>query len=344
MPTLKRRLLPGKMPLPVSMTDVARLAGVSGMSVSRVMRREKSVLPATAAAVHAAIAQLGYVPNLAAATLAHNRSRAIGVVVPTLAGAIFADAVQGLTEVLGQAGYTVILGCDNYVPALHHSVVNSLLGRRVEALVLHSSDQLPSTADLLRNSQVPVLQFWELAQNPFDLTVGINQRLAGYHLTRHLIGRGARSIAFVVESQHNYRRMLDRMAGYRADLHEAGLEALVTTIAFAADMEGGARLVAEFAKTRTLPEAVLLHNDFSAAGALFEAQRQGLAIGRELRIATISYTSLAAQTNPGITSLSVDGQEMGRRSATALLARLAGEELTEKSVDLGFSIIQRGTS
>lgn len=344
MPILKRRRLPGKTPLPVSMTDVARLAGVSGMTVSRVMRREDSVLPATAAAVRAAIAELGYVPNLAAATLAHNRSRAIGVVVPTLAGAIFADAVQGLTEVLGQAGYTVILGCDNYIPALHHNVVASLLGRRVEALVLHSSDQLPPTADLLRNSQVPVLQFWELAQNPFDLTVGINQRLAGYHLTRHLIGRGARRIAFVVESQHSYRRMLDRLEGYGAAIGEAGLETLVTTIPYAADIEGGARLVAEFQETRTMPDALLLHNDFSAAGALFEAQRQGLDIGQELRIATISYTSLTALTNPGITSLSVDCRTMGRRSASALLARLAGEEMPEKSVDLGFSIIQRGTS
>ena len=68
---------------PVSMMDVARMAGVSGMTVSRVMRSEKSVLPATAALVHAAIAKLGYIPNVAAATLAHNRSRAIGVVVPT---------------------------------------------------------------------------------------------------------------------------------------------------------------------------------------------------------------------------------------------------------------------
>ena len=328
---------------PVSMMDVAALAGVSGMTVSRVMRQEKSVLPKTAAAVHEAIAKLGYVPNLAAATLAHNRSRAVGVIVPTLAGAIFADAIQGLSDVLGEAGYTVILGCDNYEPPLHHNLVNSLVGRRVEALVVHSSDQLPETRQVLQRTPIPVLQIWELAKVPFDLTVGINQRDAGYQLTRHLISSGSRNIAFLKEDSHIYQRMLDRRDGYLAAMAEAGLPARMEVLGYTADMEGGARLVRELAQAGRMPDGMFLHNDFSAAGAMFEAQRRGIAIGSALRLATISYTSLVTNTNPGITSLSVDCREMGRASARALLSRLAGET-PGRVVDFGFEIVRRGTS
>ena len=329
---------------PVSMMDVARLAGVSGMTVSRVMRAEKSVLPATAELVNAAIAKLGYIPNVAAATLAHNRSRAIGVVVPTLAGAIFADAVQGLTDVLGAAGYTVILGCDNYDAETHHSMVNSLVGRRVEGLVLHSSDQLPKTRQLLERGHFPVLQIWELARQPFDITVGVNQREAGYALTQHLIGPGCRDVAFVQERVHAYQLMFDRRTGYLAAIAEAGLQPRIELIDYVADMDGGVRLVRELAQAGRMPDGLFLHNDFSSAGALFEAQRLGLAVGTALRLATFSYTSLPALTNPGISSLSVDCREMGRISARALLTRLSGAKLPKPSVDLGFEIIRRGTS
>jgi LacI family gluconate utilization system Gnt-I transcriptional repressor len=129
------------------MTDVAREAGVARVTVSRVISAPGSVAPATRAAVKAAIARLGFVPNLNAGMLASRRSRIVGALVPTLSNAWFADTMDGLSATLSVTGYQLLLGQTRYDAGEEERLVDAFIGRRVDAIVLTGTQHQPAVRE-----------------------------------------------------------------------------------------------------------------------------------------------------------------------------------------------------
>ena len=118
------------------MEEVARLAGVSAITVSRALNKPDKVAEGTREAIWRAIEATGYIPNQLAGSLASNRSRTIGVIVPTIVNSIFADKVQGMTDVLGKAGYQLLLANSGYSLDLEADLVAAFLAQRPSGLVL----------------------------------------------------------------------------------------------------------------------------------------------------------------------------------------------------------------
>jgi LacI family gluconate utilization system Gnt-I transcriptional repressor len=118
------------------MEDVARAAGVSMITVSRALNTPEKLAPATLRAVRSAIERLRYVPNLTAGSLASNRSRIVGAIVPTVANSIFAETIDGLEQQLAEHGYQLLLGQTHYRPEEEAALVDAFLGRRVDGLML----------------------------------------------------------------------------------------------------------------------------------------------------------------------------------------------------------------
>src|SRR5882757_5508408 len=157
-----------------TLSAVASLAGVSAITVSRVVRLPSLVAPQTRSRVEAAMRELGYVPNQLAGALASARTGSVGVLVPTIANSIFADTVQGLSDELEPLGYAVILAQSRYDAAREDHMLAALLSWRPEALVMVGS---PATSDgerLLQRAGIPVVETWDLPVSPIDAVAGFN--------------------------------------------------------------------------------------------------------------------------------------------------------------------------
>src|SRR3954454_13097157 len=180
-----------------TLSAVADLAGVSAITVSRVVRLPDMVAPQTRARVEAAMRQLGYVPNLVAGALASSRTNSVGVLVPTIANSIFADTVQGLSDHLEPLGYAVILAQSRYDAAREDHVLAALLSRRPEAIILVGSPATDDGARLLRRAGIPIVETWELPPAPIDAVAGFDNYKAGVAVARYLVSRGRNSLAFI---------------------------------------------------------------------------------------------------------------------------------------------------
>src|ERR1700744_5524320 len=183
--------------VPPTLSAVAKLAGVSSITVSRVVRLPGQVAPQTRARVERAMRELGYVPNLVAGSLASARTNGVGVVVPTIANSFFADTVQGLSDKLEPSGFSVILAQSRYDDGREDRMLAALLSRGAEAIIMVGSPATEDGARLLRNARIPVVETWDLPASPIDAVAGFDNFKAGVAVARHLIAQGRKHLAFI---------------------------------------------------------------------------------------------------------------------------------------------------
>src|ERR1700731_879030 len=181
-----------------TLSAVAKLAGVSSITVSRVVRLPNLVAPETRTRVEAARRERGYVPTQPAGALASGaRTRSVGVLVPTIANSIFADTVQGLSDELEPLGYAVILAQSRYDAAREDHMLAALLSRRPEAIIMVGSPATDDGARLLRRAGISIVETWELPPEPIDAVAGFNNYEAGVWVARHLVAQGRQNLAFI---------------------------------------------------------------------------------------------------------------------------------------------------
>jgi LacI family transcriptional regulator, gluconate utilization system Gnt-I transcriptional repressor len=335
-----------------TMADVARLAGVSKMTVSRLLANPAAVAGDTGEHIRAAIERLGYVPDRVAGGLSSRRTGSVALVLPTLTNTNFADTAHGLTDALRPAGYQLIVGYTMYDVAEEERVVRALLARRPEALVLTETIHARGTTQLLLGAGIPVVEIWERPDRPVDRAVGFSNFEAGRAAARHLIGHGHRAIAAIGPSgtgpvvDHRAMRRLD---GFAAMLREAGLgDELVlregdTPFSFSEGAAAFGRLVMGGLCRVT---ALFAASDLSAVGALTECQRRRIAVPEELSVMGFGDFEIGRVSVPSLTTVRVDAYAIGREAGRLILATLSpalGQSRGAGSTtqDLGFEIIQR---
>src|SRR5215831_18200035 len=186
----------GPATLPPTLSAVGKRAGVSSITVSRVLRAPDLVAPETRARVEEAMRELGYVPNLVAGALASSRTNSIGVLVPTIANSIFADTVQGLSDKLEPLGFSVILAQSRYDAVREDRMLAALLSRRPEAIIMVGSPATEEGSRLLRNARIPIVETWDLPANPIDAVAGFDNYKAGEAVAKHFVTQGRRQLAF----------------------------------------------------------------------------------------------------------------------------------------------------
>ncbi len=326
----------------VRMHDVARLADVSPITVSRALSQPDKVSVETRRRVAAAIAQVGYVPNLTAGSLASNRSRIIAAIVPTIANSIFADTVQGLSDGLERQGYQLLLGQTGYSEASEDELIRAFLGRRPDALVLTGIGRSAAARTLLRNADIPIVETWDLTEAPLDMLVGFSNREAGRAMAEYFLARGHRRLAFVGSTD---QRSQARRAGFLSAAPDALTIALDEQASVPRGRAALQRVRAEAAGGHSMGvQAIFFSTDVLAVGALLECQRLGLKVPDDLAIAGLGDLPIAAEINPALTTIEIRGYAIGERAARMLLQRLAGERVSPKIVDLGFRIVARASA
>ncbi|MEK8028421.1 LacI family DNA-binding transcriptional regulator [Pseudaquabacterium rugosum] len=335
------------------MSDVAREAGVSLVTVSRVINTPEQVAPATRAAVQAVVARLGYVPNLTAGSLATSRSRIVAAIVPTIANLVFSETIEALTQTLAEGGHQLLVGQSGYRAADEAALVETFLGRRVDGLVLTGCHQPPALRVRLRQAELPVVQTWDLPEPGgapvLDMAVGFSNVAAGAAAAGHLLGRGHRLLGFLGADEDRSRL---RLQGFQAAAAAQGAEVLTALLRPPATMAQAAQRLVEMVTRQPALSAVFCNNDLLATAVLFECLRQGWDVPRRLAILGFGDLPVAELAVPPLSTVRVRRGEIGTRAGQLLLARLGhgGDAATgalaatASRVDIGFELVVRGST
>ncbi|WP_348771395.1 LacI family DNA-binding transcriptional regulator [Azospirillum sp. SYSU D00513] len=326
----------------VTLDDVARLAGVSPITVSRVLNRPELVTADTIEVVREAIARTGYVPNLLAGGLASRRSRLVAALVPTISHSIFAEAIEALTDRLGEAGYQVLLGLSGYPAAREDDLLAAILSRRPDGILLTGINHSPETRRRLLAAKIPVVETWDLTPTPIDLLIGFSHEKVGRAVADHLVGKGYRRFGLVGASDE---RALKRRKGFVAALAAHGItEVESSSVPAPGSLRQGREALARILDGGFRPDAVFCSSDAMAHGVLTEAQARGLSVPGDLAVLGFGNLDFSAHTHPALSTVGIDRQAIGRHAAEAMLARIEGETVAEPVIDVGFTLIERAST
>ncbi|WP_234731932.1 HTH-type transcriptional regulator GntR [Acidocella facilis] len=327
----------------VTMQDVAAQAGTSMISVSRVFRSGGQVSPALRARIEAAAAKLGYVPDRAASALASARSMNVAVLIPSITNTVFVEMLAGIDEVLSPHGYQMIMATALYSAAEELRLLRGLLAFRPDGVLLTGIDHQPATLQLLQSQALPAVHMMELNGQPGAYSVGFSQEQGGAAIARHFLARGYRKLGFIAAQLDP--RTIARGAGFRQAVLAAGQPAPYELMVPERSSVGlGAKLLQDALAARPALDALFFCNDDLAQGALFQAQRLGLAVPGRLAIAGFNDLPASAWTSPALTSVATPREQVGRRAASMLLELMAGREPPTRCEDLGFTLNVRESS
>ncbi len=328
----------------VTLSDVARAAGVSPSTVSRALRGERSVDPALIARVVAVSDRLGYVPDPAARALASQRSDHVAILIPLLSNTLFVDLLDAVQRTLRTAGYQTLMGVTHYDASEEEQLLREQLLHRPAGLLVTGLDHNAATRKLMDTSQVPCVHLMDLpatGQLDAPYCVGFRQTDAGAAMTRHLLARGRRRIAFAGAQLD--ARVMQRLVGWRSALQEAGLyePTLEWLNPAPSSLALGGILFAQIVQQRPAVDAIFFCNDDLAQGALMAALRMGIPVPAQVAIAGFNDLAGSDQMLPTLTTVRTPRADIGEAAARMLLALMHGTEPDKPQLDLGFDIVQR---
>ena len=334
----------------VTMQTVARLAGVSAMTVSRALRGEGLVSRETRERVLEVVRETGYVPDASARVFASRRSGFVAALAPSLNNSNFAETLRGMSGVFDEAGLQMLLGDTQYLLSREESLIATFLQRRPEAILLTGSVHTPAAKQMLKRAEIPIVETWEAPSRPLGHVVGFSNKKAGAEMARYLHRRGRSRIAFIGSAADRDRRGFERQAGYCEAIAELGLpEGRIVSIgAPPATMATGGEALPRVLEQWPDTDGIVCVSDLAAFGALSECQRLGVPAPDRVAIIGFGDFEVGRHCCPRITTIGVDSEAIGRIAAEtvveALEARERGEPMARKRHILEFTVIERETA
>lgn len=317
----------GRMQRPVTMKDVAQKAGVSVMTVSRAFKQHASVGEKTRQRILRIAEELGYVFDSTAATFRSQRTGFVAVAIPSINNANFADTVGALSEVLRRSDLQVLLGYSNYDIHEEEEIIEQFLRRRPEAIVLTGGRHTDKTRQMLERANIPVVETWDLPDDPIGHVVGFSNAATMQDLVSHLAASARKRIAFIGGDTDGDTRGADRRRGFIKAMSDNGLSpdrligAGEPPISMREGADAMARLLRDFPDT----QAVICVSDLSAFGALTECARRGVSVPEEIAIAGFGAYDIASVCVPTLTTIDPFPAEIGRQTGELIVNLLRGE-------------------
>ena len=326
-----------------SLADVARLAGVSTATVSRVLNDPSLVRSQTREQVERAVATLGYTPHFGGRALASNRTDTVGAIIPTMENAIFARGLQALQERLTEEGVTLLVSTSNYDPVQEADQIQTLLSRSVDGLILIGESRDENIYELLRRRSVPFVLVWTWREDCPWTCVGFDNRAAACDVTEHVLNMGHRRIAMVAGVTKGNDRARSRVEGVRSTLsaHGASLEPRYL-IEAAYTLHAGADATRHLINQTPKPTAIICGNDVLAAGAMMACRDAGLRVPEDLSITGFDDIEIAKLLDPPLATVHVPHRRMGRIAADVLIAMMEPESEVE-SIRINTNFVERSS-
>lgn len=329
-----------------TMADVARLAGVSPMTVSRAFKADSSVSQVTREAILKAAEDLGYVFDSTASNLRSQRTDFIAVTVPSINNANFAETVRGLAERLKPRGLQILLGYTDYDMAEEERLIEQFLRRRPEAIVVTGGRHTPRARRMLENAGIPVVETWDLPEQPIGHVVGFSNAGAVQGVVDHFVARGLVNIAFIGGDTTRDTRGADRRAGFIAAMQAHGLDAtrLVAAGVPPISMREGAEAMRHLLNCFPDTQAVICVSDLSAYGALTECQRRGVDVPGQVSIAGFGDYEIAGISVPTLTTVNPFPSKIGAMTGDLVLAALDGQLAEPRTVRIETELLLRDST
>jgi LacI family transcriptional regulator len=327
----------------VRLTDIAREAGVSTATVSRVINNLDNVSATLRRRVMEIVHRHNYYPNAQARSLASGRSNIIGLVISDIANPFFPELVKGMEATAYEHGYELILANTDYDPRRMSHYVRRFIERGVRGVALMTSEFDSDLVEELPRRDVSVVYFDGVTTGPRVSNLAVDFQRGIGEAVDHLVSLGHRRIAFISGPRHlhtsrrrvsAFRRSLRRHAAERngqqvGDVYEGDFR-----------LEGGRRAAREMLAERR-HTAVLVANDMMALGVMQECRAAGLRIPRDISVIGLDDIALAALTEPPLTTVSLPRQTLGRTAVEVLLATIAHPKQLGVEIKIATSLVLR---
>jgi len=304
------------------MKDIARDLGVSAVTVCKVLRNHSDISPETRERVLKRMKELNYRPNLAARALVTGRTNMMGLVVPDLVHPFFAEIAKGISKVLRKKNYCLVMSSSEEDPELEREEIDNLLARRVDGLILASTQWTVESFRRIEEQQTPYVlidrKFAGLSAN----FVGIDDEEIGYIATQHLIEQGCRRIAHIRGPETS--TAIGRVEGYRRALreHDLSISRDYVVLGRSIDDSGdvsGRESMEQLLKLDPKPDAVFCYNDPTAMGAMKAILDAGIRVPDEIAVVGCGNVNYAELLRVPLTSIDQESASIGERAAKLAL-------------------------
>lgn len=312
--------------------DVAAAAQTSIMTVSRAIRGVEGVSEKKRAEILKLARKLNYVPNSNARSLAVANSNLIGISLPTFAGEVFAEILDGMRGMFNQSGYSSVIDTTQYNRDTELAWIRRLLSWQPAAIILTGIDHHPETRALLDASRIPVLEIWDHTQTPIDVSLGIDHYEAGRTMGTYAVAQGYQAPAFVSTPLGHDSRADARLAGIRTVFEQSGGGEVITARpmlenAFSTGFDGTLDVLA-----RRHTDIVFYLNDNMAFGGMMACQSKGLMVPEDIGIVGFNGLDLTRVLPVELTTVRTPRRQMGVMGARLLMARINGVSVDKSTV------------
>ena len=328
----------------VSLAEVARAAGVSKMTASRVLRDEGGFSEKTRQKVMAQVDLLGYLPNRLATVFAGDKtSTFVGVSIPDLGNEVFAQVLEGIDRKLGSFGHQTVLGLTQYTYEEEENWIRTVLSWQPAGLILTGRSHSARSMEMLRNSGLPIVEIWDLNSSPLDMSVGINHFDSGFDMGRYLIGLGYRTLGYVGTLHDTANAATARLDGFTKAVEDGGGRVqkqlcLHDIASFYPGFYGTEQLLSAAGDV----ECIFYQNDSMAFGGLQFCTARGMTVPEDIGIAGWGDLPVASVLPKRLTSMHVSHLKLGQAAAEMMIGRLSGEPVPACR-DIGFHLIPGAT-
>ncbi len=329
----------------VRMKDIARDLGVSVVTVSKVLRHHSDISPETRERVLKRMKEVHYRPNLAARALVTGRTCMIGLVVPDLVHSFFAQVAKGLSRVLRKKGYGLVISSSEEDPELERQEIDQLLARRVDALIIASTQWSVESFRRIEEHKTPYVlidrRFVGLAAN----FVGVDDEQVGMLATEHLIEMGCQRIAHIRGPEIS--TAVGRLEGYKRAMARHGLNVLPGYVVAggtgddAADLSGYLAM-RQLLRTEPRPDGIFCYNDPTGMGALKAILEVGLRVPEDIAVIGCGNVNYAPLLRVPLSSIDQASTTIGERAAKLALKLIETKSAVRpKTVLLGPTLVAR---
>jgi LacI family transcriptional regulator len=319
-----RRPMP---PKAITINEIAREAGVSTATVSRVFNQPAKVKKQTRERVSAVIDRHHYVSHGLAGGLASRRSRFLGLVIPTVTNSIYASSTQAVHHAAQRAGYTVLVGVSDFSEEREAALIHQLVSRRVEGLILTGEQRSPAVYEKIVRNHCPFVITWKLTHSREHPSVSFDNIKATRAAVDHLLGLGHRRIGLICGRTDLNDRALQRKTAFEQALRDFGIEPdpeLIFERSF--EFVEGRAAMHRMLQLGQPPTGVFCANDIQAIGALSECRDAGVSVPTDMSIVGFDDLPIAQYITPRLTTVRVPAQEMGDSATIRLIAAIENGE------------------
>ncbi|MDO9949775.1 gluconate operon transcriptional repressor GntR [Glaesserella parasuis] len=319
-----------------TLQHIADHLGITKMTISRYLRNPEAVAHETGLRIAEAITEFGYIPNRAPDILSNAKSRAIGVLVPSLTNQVFADVIKGIELVTDKAGYQTMLAHYGYSQEKEEQRIESLLSYNVDGIILSENHHSKRTLKMLEIANIPVIEIMDSSEIGIQQAVGFDNISAAQSMVETMISRGHKNIVYFTARMDKRTKL--KMQGYEQAMRKYHLEPHSLITDEPSSFTLGAKQLQQALAQYPDIDGIFCTNDDLAIGALFECQRLGIKVPKEMAIAGFHGHDVGQSLTPQLATVITPRLEIGKVAAQELLNRLKGEPQQSSIINLGYQI------